>query len=85
MANIRPSQPVLGRILIRTASAVNRASCLRSASPSPAKILGHFVQEVLGVTLLLLGIGLIFTLVLMPIGLPLALLGVSLIAAPSDS
>jgi hypothetical protein len=38
----------------------------------------------LGISSLVLGIALVLTLVLLPIGLPLALVGVALIAAPKD-
>ncbi len=47
-----------------------------------ARELGHLGQRLLGVMLLLLGSALVLTLWLMPVGLPLALLGVALIAAP---
>jgi hypothetical protein len=84
MPTIRASQRARTRILVRNATVVERKGRLQSAGPSPAQILGHFAQELLGLALLLLGIGLILTLVLMPIGLPLALVGVALLAAPGD-
>jgi hypothetical protein len=54
----------------------------RSGS-SPARTLGRLGRVGLGLTLLLLGGAMVFTLVLMPVGLPLALLGVALVAAES--
>jgi hypothetical protein len=42
-------------------------------------------QLLVGMLLLLLGTGLLLTLWLLPVGLPLALLGTALIAAPSTS
>jgi hypothetical protein len=77
-------QRVPARTLVRNATEIKRNTCLHPAGPTLAQILGHLVQEVLGITLILLGSGLILTLVLMPIGLPLALVGMALIAAPSD-
>ena len=41
-------------------------------------------QRLLGVLLLLVGIGLTLTLWLLPVGLPLALLGCALVATPQD-
>jgi hypothetical protein len=46
--------------------------------------LGHLARVLLGVLLLLLGVALVLTLWLLPVGLPLALLGVALIEAPSN-
>jgi hypothetical protein len=42
-------------------------------------------RKLLGAVLLLLGVLMMSTLLLLPVGLPLSLLGVSLIAAPSNS
>jgi hypothetical protein len=75
---------MLARIRVRNATVADRKADLASASPSLAKVFGHLVQESVGISLVLAGIGLILTLVLMPIGLPLALVGVALLAAPSD-
>jgi hypothetical protein len=83
-ATSQAAQRLRARILARNATEIKRTASLRSASPTLAPIIGHLAQELLGFTLLLVGIGLIFTLVLMPIGLPIALLGIALIAAPSD-
>jgi hypothetical protein len=41
-------------------------------------------QRLLGVVLLLLGILMMSTLLLLPVGLPLALFAVALVAAPDD-
>ncbi len=57
---------------------------LPALSPSLKRTLAHFARVLLGLMFLVLGSALVFTLWLMPIGLPLALLGVALIAAPSD-
>jgi hypothetical protein len=84
MAPIQASERVRVRMQVRNGPVVERKAYLQSASPSPAQILGHFAQELLGIALILLGIGLVFTLVLMPIGLPIALVGIALLAAPSD-
>lgn len=43
----------------------------------------HLGQEVLGVALLVVGAALTLTLWLMPLGAPLALLGIGMISAPS--
>ena len=61
---------------------VERAPAVARASPSLAQALG---QLLLGVLLLLLGSAVVLTLWLPPVGLPLALLGTALIAAPSTS
>jgi hypothetical protein len=84
MAAINASQRARARILVRNQTVEERKARLPTASPSLPEILKHLAQELLGLALLLLGIGLVFTLVLMPIGLPIALLGAALIAAPSD-
>ena len=53
-------------------------------SPPGPRTLLVVGRRLLGVVLLLLGILMTFTLVLLPVGVPLALLAVALIAAPSD-
>jgi hypothetical protein len=85
MATLQSSNHVLPRIGTRRATGVRRSTIVPSSSPSLAQRFGHLAQALLGITFLLLGIALVLTLVLMPIGLPLALVGVALIAAPSDS
>ena len=56
----------------------------RAPSPSGPRTLLVAGRRLLGVVLLLLGILMTFTLVLLPVGVPLALLAVALIAAPGD-
>ena len=56
----------------------------RPLSHSLAQSLGHLSQVLLGVLLLVLGGALLLTLWLLPVGLPLALLGMALIAAPGN-
>ena len=51
-------------------------------SPSVLPTLFFASRRLLGTVLLLLAALMIFTLVLLPVGLPLALLGVALLAAP---
>jgi hypothetical protein len=70
--------------LVRRTPETHPMPIVPSLSPSSAQILGHLVQVLLGLSLLVFGIGLVLTLVLMPIGLPLFLVGLALIAAPSD-
>jgi hypothetical protein len=62
-----------------------RAPELSSTSPSVALMAVHLAQELIGMAFLVLGVILIFTLVLMPIGLPLALVGVALIVSDQES
>lgn len=47
-------------------------------------VLGHLGEIVLGLVLFILGVGLMFTLWLMPVGLPLALFGAALMGAGGD-
>ncbi len=84
MATIESSNHVATRILVRHPPVVERVPNTPSASPSMAQDLGHLGQVFLGVLLLLLGGALVLTLWLLPIGLPLALLGTALIAAPNN-
>jgi hypothetical protein len=55
-----------------------------SAGTSPAQALGDASRGLLGVLLLVVGGALLPTLWLLPVGLPLALLGAALIAAPGS-
>ena len=48
------------------------------------QVLGLLAQRVLGWVLLLFGGAMVLTLLLLPLGLPLLLLGVTLIVAPGD-
>ncbi len=84
MATVQSSNHRLARTLLRQAAVVERGPDLPPARLSLAQILGHLGQRLLGVTLLVLGVALVLTLVLMPVGLPLALLGVALLAAPGS-
>ena len=53
-------------------------------SPSGLQIMLVAGRRLVGVVLLLLGIMMNFTFVLLPVGVPLALFAVALIAAPDD-
>jgi hypothetical protein len=53
-------------------------------SPSGLQMLLVAGRRLLGVVLLLLGILMMFTLLLLPVGVPLALLAVAMIAAPGE-
>ena len=81
MTTIPSSNHRLERTSVRGAEVIEPAPDVPSATPSPAQDLGAVL---LGVLLLLLGSALILTLWLLPVGLPLALLGLALIVAPSD-
>jgi hypothetical protein len=76
---------LLAHRLLRRTPETHPMAIMPSVSPSLAQVLGHLVQVLLGLFLLIFGMGLVLTLVLMPIGLPLSLVGVALIAAPSDA
>jgi hypothetical protein len=84
MATIQSSNHVLARALVRHAAVVARAPDAPPAGPSLAQDLGHLGRVLLGGLLLLLGGALVLTLWLLAVGLPLALLGVALIAAPGN-
>ena len=85
MAALQTTNRVLPHIRpIRKAPRVRQSPIVPSTSPSLAQNFGHLAQVLLGITFLVLGIALVLTLVLLPIGLPLALVGVALIAAPGD-
>jgi hypothetical protein len=84
MATFQVQRRSAARRLDRYVAAVKPRTSLPPSSPSLAQILAHLGQRFLGATLLLLGSVLVFTLVLMPVGLPLVLLGVALIAEPSN-
>jgi hypothetical protein len=60
------------------------ASVAPAPSSSGLQMLFVAARRLLGVVLLLLGIMMNLTFVLLPIGVPLALLAVALIAAPDD-
>jgi hypothetical protein len=71
-------------MLVRPAAVVERVPDVPAAIPSLAQDMGHLGQLLLGVLLLLLGSALLLTLWLLPVGLPLGMLGVALIAASSN-
>jgi hypothetical protein len=85
MATIQSSKQLRARMWGGHAVVVERAPDVDWASPPLAQALGQLGKLMLGVLLLLLGSGLLLTLWLLPVGLPLALLGTALIAAPSNS
>jgi hypothetical protein len=72
-------------MLSRSAFQNKQPPAIFSGSPSLARMAGHLAQVLLGSLLFFTGVVLVFTLVLMPIGVPLALAGVALIAASGDS
>jgi hypothetical protein len=85
MAALQTSNRVLPHIRrIPKAPRVRPSPIVPFTSPSLAQNFCHLAQVLLGITFLVLGIALVLTLVLLPIGLPLALFGMALIAAPSD-
>jgi hypothetical protein len=85
MATVQLAKQPRARLWGDHAVAVERAPDVAWASPSLAQALGQMGQLLVGMLLLLLGTGLLLTLWLLPVGLPLALLGTALIAAPSTS
>ena len=84
MATIQSSKQLLARRLVRDPAVLAQARDVPSASTSLAQSLGHLSQVLLGVLLLVLGGALVLTLWLLPVGLPLALLGLALIAAKGN-
>jgi len=84
MATIQTSKQLLARLLVRDRAVVGPVPDVPAERPSLAQALGHLGQVLLGVLLLLLGCALLLTLWLLPVGLPLALLGMALIAAPGS-
>jgi hypothetical protein len=75
--------------LVAAAAALKRTADQSSSSPaqypSPLGMLAVEGRCLLGVALLLLGILMMMTLWLLPIGMPTALIGVALIAAPAGT
>lgn len=82
MATVQSSNHPLARLRVRPAAPVAQGPDAPRASPSLVQLLGHLVRVWLGVLLLLLGVALMSTLVLLPVGLPVAFVGVAMIAAP---
>ena len=83
MATVHLSNRLDPRARLRNAGA-QEVSGAPAPSPSSLRTLSVAGRRLLGVVLLLLGILMISTLVLLPAGVPLALLAVALIAAPGD-
>lgn len=82
MATLNSSNRLTERMWAQNAPRVERVPDIPPASPSLLQDLGHFVRVLLGALLLILGLALMSTLVLLPLGLPLSLLGAALITAP---
>jgi hypothetical protein len=78
---VRSLDPSTRRRREKTITATHEALIAR---PSFARIIFDLGQGLLGALLLLVGIALTLTLWLLPVGLPLALIGCALIAAPRD-
>ncbi len=62
----------------------NAAACARGPSPSVVRTLAFEGRRLLGAVLLLLSVLMMSTLLLLPIGLPVALFALALIAAPNN-
>ncbi len=84
MATIPSANRLRARILARPSAVERRAPDVPAPTASMTQELGHFCQVLFGVLFLLLGVALLLTLVLLPVGLPLALLGIAMIAAPGN-
>jgi hypothetical protein len=84
MATVQSVNRLAPRRALRNAAAGRSAGTLGS-SPTLLQTLAFAGQTLLGAVLLFFGILMISTLFLLPVGLPLALLGVALIVAPSSS
>jgi hypothetical protein len=83
MATIQSSNRLALRALLLRAGA-DQAPGTQGPTLSVLQTLACTGRRLLGAALLLLGILLMSTLVLLPVGLPLALLAVALIAAPGS-
>jgi hypothetical protein len=83
MATVHSSNGLALRAQLRDTAAY-RGPGAPGPSPSVPQTLAIGGRRLLGAVLLLLGILMMSTLVLLPIGLPLALLAVALIAAPGS-
>jgi hypothetical protein len=84
MSTIQSSKQLLARLLVRDHAVVGPVPDVPAARPSLTQDLARLGRVLLGVMLLLLGGALLLTLWLLPVGLPLALLGMALIAAPGN-
>ena len=83
MATVHLSNRMDLGVRLRT-TGVEDVSAAPAPSPSGLQTLWVAGRRLLGVVLLFLGILMNFTLVLLPVGMPLAFLAVALIAAPDD-
>ena len=81
MATVQSTIRMAQRALLRSAAA-DRGLGPQRPSPSGLQTLACAGRKLLGVLLLLLALLMISTLLLMPVGLPLALVAVAMIAAP---
>lgn len=81
MATVRGLQRLALRGRLPSAVA-GRGPSAPGPGPSLLQTLASAGRRLLGAVLLLLGIAMMSTLLLLPVGLPLALLAVALIAAP---
>ena len=83
MATVQSSIPLALRARLRNPAA-DRSRLAPGPGPSVLRTLALGGRRLLGAVLLLLGILMMSTLLLRPVGLPLALLAVALVAAPDD-
>ncbi|GEM_PF-4523283 len=84
MATVPLSKRFAKPLLERSLAAVQYPEVSPSSHSIPHAF-SHFGHVLLGIVLFLLGSALVITLWLMPVGLPLALLGLALIAAPEHN
>ena len=83
MATVQSWKRLALRAQLQRAAAVRRPDT-PGPSPSVLPTLAFAGRRLLGAVLLILGILMMATLMLLPVGLPLALLAVALIAAPGS-
>jgi hypothetical protein len=83
MATVQSSNRLTLRAHLQNAGA-DRGVGVPGPSPSLLRALALPGRRLLGVVLLLLGILMMSTLLLLPVGLPLALVALALIAAPGN-
>ncbi len=81
MATFRPSSRLLLKMTARKTTA---GAGVPRPGPGALQALAIHGRSLLGAALLLLGILLVFTLWLLPLGLPTALVGVALLLAPDN-
>ena len=73
------------RVPVRSAARTDRGLHVVRSNPSVARVFGLASQRLCGMVLVFVGILLVSTFLLLPVGLGLALLGVALIAAPAGT